>query len=78
MGQRVAVLFCAFGSTSLQISGLAWDLGQLEVKTVVVLPDIYVQKSLCPSPIPQKRFRNHGASFCILNLSVSKASSVLV
>lgn len=34
MGHRAAVLLCAFSSTSLQISGLAWDLEQLEVKPV--------------------------------------------
>lgn len=34
VSQRAAVLLCAFGSTALQISGLAWDLEQLEMKTV--------------------------------------------
>lgn len=31
---RAAVLLCAFGSTSLHLSGLAWDLEWLEVKAV--------------------------------------------
>lgn len=53
VSQRAAVLLGAFGSTALQISGLAWDLEQLEMKTVSCCIASHLHsKILCMSPKP--------------------------
>lgn len=55
-------------------AGMGFRTVRSETSLLQFCQSFTFKKSLCTSPKPQKRFRNRGTSFCILNLRLVKRS----